>query len=180
MATNDYHFIDRWRVKGTVDEVYEILSDAESLPRWWGSVYHRVETLEPGAANDVGKLIALRASGWLPYTLKINFRTVETNRPHGFTMTATGDLEGIGIWSFAPDGEFVDVTYDWTVLANKAIVRKLSFILRPIFRANHNWTMRRGEESLKLELLRRRTNSATERENIPSPPKRFFLFRLFA
>jgi len=180
MATNDYHFIDRWLVAGTIEEVYYILSDAESLPVWWGSVYHRVETLEPGGPDDVGKLVALRASGWLPYTLKINFRTVETNWPHGFKMTATGDLEGIGIWSFEQDGELVNVTYDWTVLANKPIVRKLSFILKPIFRANHNWTMRRGEESLKLELLRRRAASPSARETIPSPPKRFFLFRLFA
>lgn len=180
MSANDYHFVDRWRVEGTLDEVYDILSDAESLPRWWGSVYHRVETLEAGGPDEVGKLIALRASGWLPYTLKINFRTVETKRPYGFKLTATGDLEGVGIWIFEADGDFVNVTYDWTVLANKLVVRKLSFILKPIFRANHNWTMKRGEESLKLELLRRRAGSSTERERIPAPPKRFFLFRLFA
>jgi hypothetical protein len=179
MAATDYHFIDQWRVKGTVEEVYAILSDAESLPVWWGSVYHTVETLEPGDANDIGKLIALRASGWLPYTLKIQFRTVETNRPFGFKMTATGDLEGIGIWTFKPNDEYVDVSYDWTVLANKPIVRKLSFLLKPIFRGNHKWTMRRGGESLKLELLRRRANSSAELSAIPPPPKRFVLFRLF-
>jgi hypothetical protein len=179
MAANDYHFVDRWRVKGTVDEVSEIISDAESLPRWWGSVYHTVEVLEPGGVDDVGKLISLRASGWLPYTLTLQFRTIESNKPYGFTMTATGDLEGIGIWTFEPDREFVNVTYDWTVLANKPIVRKLSFLLKPIFRGNHNWTMRRGDESLKLELLRRRAASHAELAAIAPPPKRFFLFRLF-
>lgn len=177
MATNDYHFVDRWRVTGTVNEVSDILTDAENLPRWWGSVYHSVETIDPGDANSVGKLIKLRASGWLPYTLKINFRTVESNSPYGFKMTATGDLEGVGIWTFKPNGDQVDVTYDWTVLANKPIVRKLTFLLKPIFRANHNWTMRRGEESLKLELLRRRATSEAELAAIPLPPKRFLLFR---
>jgi len=30
----------------------------------------------------------------------------------------------------------------------------LSFLLKPIFCANHGWAMARGEESLKIELAR--------------------------
>jgi len=36
---NDYHFVTHWRVRGTVKEILDILSDAEDLPRWWPSVY---------------------------------------------------------------------------------------------------------------------------------------------
>ena len=39
MATNEYHFVTHWRVRGTVAEVMEVISDAESLPRWWPAVY---------------------------------------------------------------------------------------------------------------------------------------------
>ena len=39
---------------------------------------------------------ALRAGGWLPYTLRIKFRTVESHYPYGFKMKAHGDLEGTG------------------------------------------------------------------------------------
>ena len=178
MADNAYHFVDRWRVEGDVDEVQAILEDALSLPRWWGSVYFQVEELEPGGPGGVGKLIRLHAGGWLPYTLRINFRTVESNAPHGFTMDATGDLEGKGIWTFAQDGPFVNVTYDWTIKANKAIIEKLSFLLKPIFRSNHHWTMRRGEESLKLELLRRRAKSADDLAKVPAPPAPSFVVRV--
>jgi hypothetical protein len=171
MPTNDYHFIDRWRVEGDVKEVADILEDAQSLPRWWGSVYFEVEELEPGGEHGVGKLIRLRAGGWLPYTLRLNFRTTESRYPHGFSIAATGDLEGRGVWTFAQDGRFVDVTYDWTIRANKAIVEKLSFLLKPIFRSNHHWTMNRGEESLKLELLRRRAKSEEELCVVPPAPK---------
>ncbi|HKP35863.1 MAG TPA: SRPBCC family protein [Pyrinomonadaceae bacterium] len=171
MPTNDYHFIDRWRVEGDVKEVADILEDAQSLPRWWGSVYFEVEEVEPGREHGIGKLIRLRAGGWLPYTLRINFRTTESRYPHGFAMDATGDLEGRGIWTFTQDGPFVDVTYDWTIRANKPIVEKLSFLLKPIFRSNHNWTMNRGQESLRLELLRRRAKSKEELKLVPAPPK---------
>ena len=176
---NDYHFVDRWRVAADVNEVADIIDDALSLPRWWGSVYFEVKELEPGEGNHgTGKLISLRAGGWLPYTLKINFRTVAESYPHGFTMDATGDLEGKGIWSFSQDGPFVEVTYDWTIRANKPIIEKFSFLLKPIFRSNHNWTMRRGEESLQLELLRRRAKSSEELARIPPPPRPSLVVRI--
>src|SRR4051812_42830198 len=127
MSTNEYHFIDRWRVEGTVEEVSEILEDAPGLSRWWSSVYLSVEELEAGGEGGVGKLISLRARGWLPYTLRLKFRTVASRSPHGFTMEATGDLEGRGEWTFEQDGDAVNITYDWRIKANKAVIRKLSF-----------------------------------------------------
>jgi hypothetical protein len=179
MPTADYHFVDRWRVEGDCREVADIIEDALSLPRWWGSVYFEVKELEPGKGNHgTGKLISVRAGGWLPYTLKINFRTVESRYPHGFTMDAAGDLEGKGIWTFEPDGPFVNVTYDWTIRANKPVIEKFSFLLKPIFRSNHNWTMRRGEESLKLELLRRRAKSPAGLARIPPPPRPSLVVRI--
>src|ERR1043165_6414034 len=131
MPDNAYHFVDRWRVEGDVQEVADILEDALVMPRWWGSVYFEVKEIEPGEEHGIGKLISLRAGGWLPYTLRINFRTVASNYPHGFTMDATGDLEGKGIWTFEQDGDFVNVTYDWTIKANKPIIEKFSFLLKP-------------------------------------------------
>jgi len=179
MPTADYHFVDRWRVEADRKEVADIIEDALGLPRWWGSVYFEVKELEPGEGNHgTGKLIHVRAGGWLAYTLKINFRTVESRYPSGFTMDATGDLEGKGIWTFEPDGPFVNVTYDWTIRANKPVIEKFSFFLKPIFRSNHNWTMRRGEESLKLELLRRRAKSPEERARIPPPPRPSLVVRI--
>jgi hypothetical protein len=37
------------------------------------------------------------------------------------------------------------------------------YYLKPIFGANHQWAMRTGEESLKLELMRRRATTPEER-----------------
>ena len=178
MADNAYHFVDQWRVEGDVKEVADILEDALALPRWWGSVYFGVREIEPGEEHGIGKLISLRAGGWLPYTLRINFRTIESPYPHGFTMDATGDLEGKGIWIFEQDGQFVNVTYDWTIKANKPIIETLSFLLKPIFRSNHTWTMKRGEASLKLELLRRRAGASEEIARIPRAPRASFIVRV--
>ena len=48
MSSNDYHFIDRWRVAATVKEVADIIEDAPSLSTWWPAVYFEVKELEPG------------------------------------------------------------------------------------------------------------------------------------
>jgi hypothetical protein len=179
MPANDYHFVTKWRVEGDIEEVADIIEDAATLTCWWPSVYFEYEQLEPGGEHGIGKLIYLRAGGWLPYTLRINFRTIESRYPNGFTLEATGDLEGTGIWTFAQDGAYVNIAYDWTIRANKSIVRSLSFLLKPIFRSNHNWTMKRGEESLKLELLRRRARTPADATSIPTPPGPAFLLSLF-
>jgi len=179
MSSTDYHFVDKWRVEGDVKEVAGIIEDALSLSRWWPSVYFEVKELEPASGeHGVGRLIGLRAGGWLPYTLSLNFRTIESRHPHGFSMDATGDLEGQGVWTFRQDGPFVEVTYDWTIRANKPIIQRLSFLLKPIFRSNHNWTMKRGEESLKLELLRRRAQTAAEQRLVAPPPCASLVVRL--
>jgi len=155
MSANEYHFVSHWRVESTVEEVSDVLGNASELTRWWPSVYLAVKEVEPGGANGVGRVVELHTKGWLPYRLHWFFRVTESHRPHGFSLEAWGDLEGSGAWDFVPDGQFVAITYDWRIRAEKPMLRYLSFLLKPIFSANHRWAMARGEESLRAELGRR-------------------------
>ncbi|MGH7831019.1 MAG: SRPBCC family protein, partial [Candidatus Binatia bacterium] len=155
MASNDYHFITHWRVEGTIEEVYEILDNAPDLARWWPSVYLDVQVLEPGDEHGVGKTVSLHTRGWLPYTLRWQFQVMESRYPHGFTLEAQGDFVGRGIWKSQQDGPYVNITYSWKIRVNKPLLRYLSFLMKPIFAANHRWAMKKGEESLRLELARR-------------------------
>ena len=84
---------------------------------------------------------------------------------------AEGDFVGTGVWTLTQNGDVVDVRYDWRIRADKPLLRYGSFIFRPIFSANHRWAMARGEESLNLELMRRRAKTPAEREAVPSPPR---------
>jgi len=106
----------------------------------------------------------------LPYTLVWEFEVVESRYPHGFTIVANGDFDGRGVWTLAQDGGFVEITYDWRLRAEKPLLRNLTFVLRPVFEANHRWAMDQGETSLTLELERRRATSPAARASIPPPP----------
>jgi hypothetical protein len=178
VASNDYHFVTVWRIPATPEEITDILGDAPALARWWPSVYLTVAEAAPGDANGVGKVVDLWTMGFLPYTLRWRFTVTESQPPAGFKLEAKGDFVGRGIWTLHretspgdPDGPLTTVTYDWTVIAEKGILKNLSVIMKPIFRANHHWAMARGEESLKLELARRHAASdPTIHTAISAPP----------
>jgi hypothetical protein len=169
----DYAFHTVWRVAGTAAEVRHVLADGTSLPRWWPAVYLAVDPLREGDETGLGSETALLTRGLLPYTLSWTLRVDEPITDAGFSLTATGDLEGTGRWTFEQDGPEAVVTYDWRVSARKPLLRRLTWLLRPVFSANHRWAMARGEESLRLELRRRRATSEEERRRIPPPPGRF-------
>src|ERR1051325_12165405 len=111
MGSSSYHFITHWKVEGTIEEVSSILEDAEGLPRWWPSVYLEVKTLETGGEKGVGKVVGLYTKGWLPYTLRWQFRVTESNAPYGFTLEAWGDFVGRGIWTLEKDRKDATVTH---------------------------------------------------------------------
>ena len=100
-------------------------------------------------------------------------RSREPVTSRGFALTAEGDLNGTGRWTFEKDGPETVITYDWRVSTAKPLLRRLSWLLKPVFAANHRWAMARGQESLALELRRRRaaTGIATGGpQAVPPPP----------
>jgi hypothetical protein len=167
----EYHFVTNWKIPGTASEVADVLGDPLGLARWWPSVYIDVREIEPGdPQTHVGRVIDLHTTGWLPYTLRWSFKVTESKGARGFTLVADGDFVGTGVWTLEQQGEIVDVQYDWRIRADKPLLRYGSFMFRPIFSANHHWAMARGEESLKLELQRRRAKTEAERQAVPAPP----------
>ncbi len=157
----EYHFITDWRVEATAEEVAEVLGDAEGLARWWPSVYLKVKELQPGdPVTHIGRVVDLHTKGWLPYTLRWKFTVTESRGTRGFKLAAEGDFVGTGEWTFTPEGDHLNIRYDWRIRADKALLRYGTFIFRPFFNANHRWAMAQGEESLKRELERRHANRA--------------------
>ncbi len=177
-ASNEYHLVTRWSLPATPEEIADILfRDAEDMARWWPSVYLRVRLLEAGDEHGVGALVALHTKGFLPYTLRWNFRVTEADLPNRLRLDSEGDFIGRGIWRLTPlravdgvDGPLTEVEYDWSIRAEKGMLRTLSAILRPVFHANHAWAMRQGERSIRLELARRRTTDPLVLAVVPAPP----------
>lgn len=157
--TNTYHFVSRWRVKASTDEVYDIISQPLEFPRWWPSVYLDCVETAAGAPNGTGRCVQFHTKGLLPYTLRWESCVTEAAAPRRIVFEAAGDFNGRGIWSFVQNGPFTDVTFDWKLTVSRRLLQYLTPVLRPVFEANHKWAMRQGEICLREELIRYRART---------------------
>jgi uncharacterized protein YndB with AHSA1/START domain len=155
-----YELVSHWRVPGRIDKVYDVLSDQAELPRWWPQVYTRVREIAPGDDSGRGRTLAIVTRGALPYDLTWQFTVLETERPRLIRLKASGELAGFGEWQLAEEGDEVALTYTWRIRAGKPWMQRLEFLLKPLFRMNHNYVMRQGEEGMKRELARRAGRAA--------------------
>ena len=141
----EYRFLDEWRLPADVERVYDLVGRPLDYPRWWGKVFLAADgdSGEPAP----GKTIAVEARGFLPYKLHFTLTTLEVDRPYRIHSRLDGDFEGTGTWLLSTDEAGTRAQLDWRPSVQKAGVKQLSPVLRPLFRANHDWTMRRGQES---------------------------------
>jgi uncharacterized protein YndB with AHSA1/START domain len=147
MAPADYVFIDEWDVDAPLEAVFEALADATTYPKWWTPTYLAVQADGP---LRVGQVSEQKFKGKLPYTLSTTSRITRLEPPREFEVEVEGDLRGTGIWTLTPAGGRVHVRFDWRVHADRALIRVLTPILRPLFRWNHNIAIscaQRGLES---------------------------------
>jgi len=150
-----YEIESRWQVLGRIDDVYAVLTDAEALPRWWPEAYSRVIVAADGGEDGVGRVTDITTRGILPYDVTWRVEVLETRRPELIRVKASGDVIGLGTWQLRGDDGAVHLSYLWRVRVGKPWMQKFEFLLKPVFAANHNWVMRRGELGLRAELSRR-------------------------
>jgi len=155
-----YELVSQWRVPGPIERVYAVLSDVEAAPRWWPQAYHRVHEIARGEANGVGRILEITTKGALPYRLTWRLEILELEPPRLIRLRASGELVGFGEWQLAGAGDDVALTYTWRVRAEHPLLRRLEFLLKPIFALNHNWVMRKGEEGMRSEMTRSRGKGA--------------------
>jgi hypothetical protein len=110
-------------------------------------VYREVSASgEPGP----GWVSVQRFKGRLPYLLTMTSEIKRYDPPHEFEIEASGDLRGRGVWSLSPrDDGRVHVRFDWRVYADRALLRVVTPLLRPLFRANHNYAISRAKAGLE-------------------------------
>jgi hypothetical protein len=155
MATNRYRFVTIWDVDGSPAEVFRIIEDISSFPRWWPAVWLEVDEIRPPREDGAGRIVAVKTTGLLPYTLRWTSESTILEFPKRLVLEATGDFVGRGEWLFEERGTMTRITYVWEVLAEKPLLRHLSPILKPIFSANHRWAMRTGHGALRREIAAR-------------------------
>jgi hypothetical protein len=143
---SEYVFIDEWDLDAPQEVVFMALADAGTYPEWWKPVYITVLVDGP---PEVGRTSKQCFKGRLPYKLNTTSEIVRYEPPHEFEVSVVGDLTGRGVWTLTPSDGRVHIRFDWRVIADRPLLRYLTPVLRPLFRWNHNWSVKRAIEGLE-------------------------------
>ena len=145
-ASREYVFVDEWDVAALPEAVFDALADARTYPLWWRPVYLDVDVDGP---PGLGRESSQHFKGRLPYHLHTRSKIVRYDRPHALAADVDGDLRGHGVWTLTPIPSGTHVRFDWSVHADRRLLRVLTPVLRPLFRWNHNWAIARAMEGLE-------------------------------
>lgn len=142
MDLNHYLFRSEWHLDAPAAAVFDVLEAVETYPAWWPEIR--------AAVPITPESMRLTARSLLPYDLEFVSHQANRDRDTGvLEATLTGDLEGFSRWTIRSDGAATVAVFDEEVVTNKALLRRLAFVARPAFRANHTLMMRHGQQGLR-------------------------------
>lgn len=145
MDLNSYRFRSVWRVPAPREAVYRVLEELAEYPRWWPEI-RRSERVDD-------QTYELTCRSLLPYDLTFTTTQQRTDPDRGLLEASmAGDLEGFSRWTMREDLNGTRLMFTEVVIANKALLRRLAFVARPAFTANHALMMRHGQQGLRTYL----------------------------
>ena len=150
--SREYAFVDEWDVAAPASAVFEALADTRTHPDWWRPVYLDVEADGPPALGTVSHQ---HFKGRLPYHLRTRSRITRLEPDHVVEAEVDGDLRGHGVWTVTPADTGSHVRFEWTVHADRRLLRLLTPLMRPALRANHSWAIARAIDGLEPYLVAR-------------------------
>jgi uncharacterized membrane protein len=151
MKNNSYKFITQWEIEAPINDVWYSIHESADWPTWWKGV-QQVKII---AENDASGINGIREYTWksaLSYKLSFKTKLVEKEDFKFLKGIAFGELEGEGIWHFTEEKGKTKVQYNWNVQTNKVWMNYFSFILKPLFKINHDIIMKWGADGLAKKL----------------------------
>jgi hypothetical protein len=151
MASQQFDLVTNWHFNAPVEKVWTELNAPDDWPVWWRAV-ERVQMLAAGDASGIG---AVRRFTWrtaLPYALTFDMTATRIEPMTMLEGRASGELDGVGLWTLVPTESGTDVRYNWRIEVTKPWMRAMAPLLKPAFRWNHNQVMAWGYHGLTRRL----------------------------
>jgi hypothetical protein len=108
--------------------------------------------IKEGPAGEIGTVRRIKWSTALPYSITFDSELTSVVQYKRMEGKAFGDLTGIGVWTFEPNGTGTNVRYDWKVNITKPWMKILEPVLKPVFKWNHDKVMQAGYTGLSKKL----------------------------
>jgi ribosome-associated toxin RatA of RatAB toxin-antitoxin module len=141
VTVSRYSFRSAWTVDVDADQLFDVLSDIASYPRWWPQL-RSVERIDDDTA-------AVECRSVLPYTLRLRAQRAREDRDSRILeVRLDGDLDGWSRWSMTPRQNGTALVFEQEVVVHGRVLRWVGLLGRPLLRLNHAWMMRGGRLGL--------------------------------
>lgn len=151
MSVTQFELLSHWHLAAPLEQVWPEIADVDAWPQWWRAV-RKVEKLRDGDAAGIGATRRITWTTALPYTITFDVESTRIEPLRLLEGRASGELNGVGLWTLTSDGTGTTVRYDWRIDLGKAWMRVLAPVLRPAFAWNHNVLMGWGEADIRARL----------------------------
>jgi len=146
-----YAFATTWDLEAPIERVWAALLDEDRWTEWFPSL-RKVETVEQGSADGVGRVLRATVRAALPYDLTFDARITRVEPPNLFEVTAVGDLDASGRATLAEEGGVTTVRVEWRARTTKPWMNALAPVARPAFAWNHGVAMTAAGKGLARQL----------------------------
>lgn len=146
-----YYFITRWQIRAPVEQVWEAIYNSLEWPQWWKGV-RSVRSIDEGDARGIEGCREYTWRSILPYNLTFKSTLLEREDYKRLYGKASGQLQGEGTWHFFEKDGITYLQYDWKVATTIPWMNAVSFLLKPLFKYNHDVVMRWGARGLARRL----------------------------
>jgi hypothetical protein len=152
MAATQFSLTTHWAFDAPLERVWALIERTQDWPDWWPAV-RSVTALSEGDARGIGAVRRLVWKTALPYSIAFDVEVTHIEHLCLIEGRARGELDGVGTWTFASEGKWTHVRYEWRVEVTKAWMRLFAPLLRPVFAWNHGKVMAWGEAGARARLL---------------------------
>lgn len=138
-----YRLRSVWKLDESPERLWTIALSALGWPDplpWWPAMRildHRGDELDLEARSGLG------------YRLRFTVHTIDVSTHRTLRFRARGDVEGGGVIDFRSGQSGTELVIDWRVRPAAPWMRRLDWLLRPLFVVGHRRVMHAGESRLR-------------------------------
>ncbi|WP_247869680.1 SRPBCC family protein [Herbaspirillum sp. ST 5-3] len=147
----EYRLVAVWHIAAPLQHVFDTIFDSLQWPAWWPGA-DAVEHCAEGDANGIGSVRRYIWKGKLPYRLRFDACATRIVPLNVLEASVSGDLEGIGRWTFSHHDDITTVHYEWHVHTTRLWMNLAAPAVRSVFASNHHALMQQGAEALARKL----------------------------
>jgi len=150
-SITNYRLQTVWWTPAAVDQIWGILADYAAWPTWWRGIQN-VEVMFDGDESGAGTILRQQWRSRLPFTLVFDLEMLRIESGKLLEGRASGDLEGICKWTFAPANGGTEIRFDVNVRPGRWWMNLPIPFAPRVVRANFETIMRWGREGLQRKL----------------------------